>query len=1010
LETLRHALKCFEDALRLSGDKNIMATLGKARVQFSMGKYAEALQIYQKVLERAPHMVDPDPRIGIGCCLWQLNHREDAKVAWERALEKNPGSKFANILVGIYFLQYSSQFATTEPEFRESYKKAMSVYAQTAFKIDGKMSLACSTFAGFFLSQKRWGNMEILARKAIEQTDINAIASDGWYLLARKEHHEENYPKANEYYIKSDQARGGDDRGYLPAKFGAAQIRVLMQDFDNAKFRLEKLVQQSKSIEAITLLGTLYAEDVFAVKLTATNKEEVANQRKKAITALEQVRLAWKDPKKKVAADASILLNLARLYELDAPEKSLQCLLQVEQMEIDAIPKDLYPNIEDEATLRQAIREHIPAPLLNNIGCFHYQAGNLTQAKDIFQTALNACVKIGDDDPLMDTDALVTTISYNLARTYEADGLLDEAQKVYEGLLARHPDYMDAIARLAHIAYLRNPEEGAKEMHEMFDNDTDNLDIRGLYGWFLNRTKRRTLNFADDQEQRHNKQTLVNFDKYDPYVLTSMGNICLSIAREMRREDEKEKRRKTYERAVEFFDRALSIDPKNAYAAQGVGIAMAEDKKDILTALQIFNNVRETLKDATVFMNLGHAYCELKQYARAIENYEYALAKKDRVSEVAVLTCLGRVWLMKGRHEKDLKGLKYALDYSQRALELVPDQIHFRFNVAFVQIQIAQLICNIPSVQRTLIAVEKAATDLDTAIETLFAVAKEPQPPFPRHDLEQRANMGRNTIKKQVDRALEDQRKYEETNASKLAAAREQREAELRKREEAKQRAQEEADERKGKIAEERKKMEERDRELVAQRAEQERLLEEAEMTTDEMGERVKRTKKPRGGGGKRKKKVLEDDFISDGHYSSLRSTADEGTEAPPKSKRRRLERADGASRPSRSKPKRASKKSGKYKSSEMILDSDEEAGLDDGGGVANGGGSSDVGGGLSSAPDTPAAISSDGEESVVERRVTRRKVAKRVIDEDDDDDGEEANGAGNGDVSMSAEDDEDGE
>jgi hypothetical protein len=30
--------------------------------------------------------------------------------------------------------------------------------------------------------------------------------------------------------------------------------------------------------------------------------------------------------------------------------------------------------------------------------------------------------------------------------------------------------------------------------------------------------------------------------------------------------------------------------------------------------------VRETLKDHSVFVNLGHTYCEIRQYARAIEN------------------------------------------------------------------------------------------------------------------------------------------------------------------------------------------------------------------------------------------------------------------------------------------------------------------------------------------------------------------------------------------------------
>jgi RNA polymerase-associated protein CTR9 len=64
-----------------------MAMLGKARVFYSMGKYGEAYNQFQHVLQRAPSTFDPDPRIGLGCCLWQLGHIEDAKQAWERALD-----------------------------------------------------------------------------------------------------------------------------------------------------------------------------------------------------------------------------------------------------------------------------------------------------------------------------------------------------------------------------------------------------------------------------------------------------------------------------------------------------------------------------------------------------------------------------------------------------------------------------------------------------------------------------------------------------------------------------------------------------------------------------------------------------------------------------------------------------------------------------------------------------------------------------------------------------------
>lgn len=626
-DILRQALKCFEDSLRVSKGKNLMAVMGKARVNFSLGKFADALQGYQIILERAPELVDPDPRIGIGGCLWQLGHKEEAKNAWDRALELNPDSKIANILLGLYYLDSSSKYSTSDPHFANIYKKAMTQYTQKAFKLDDRLPLGCATFGGYFLMRKGMVQVERLARRAIELTDVNAIASDGWYLLARKEHYDNSLDKAGDFYHRADQARGGDERGYPPAKFGAAQIRVLLQDYDGAKFRLEKIVQQSKSTEAMTLLGTLYAEDVFNTQASAV-KEDKSTELKKAIGLLESVRVAWKDSKKKVSPDSAVLLNLARLYEADQPEKSLQCLQQVEQMELDEIPDEDRPeDIEDEAEMRAALREQLPPQLLNNMACFHYQAEKYLEARELFQTALNACVKVGDKDQALDTDALVTTISYNLARTYEAEGMLDEAKQVYVGLIARHEDYTDANARLAYINLRQDPaEDGPTAVQDVYKIAPNNMEVRALYGWYLSKSKRRTGNVAEDPEQRHHKHSLQQFDKHDRYALTGMGNIYLASAREMRREtdQDRQKRSKMYERAVEFFDKALQLDPRNAYAAQGIGIAMMEDKKDFAGALQVFTKVKETMREASVYVNLGHVYCELKQYSRAIENVSKA--------------------------------------------------------------------------------------------------------------------------------------------------------------------------------------------------------------------------------------------------------------------------------------------------------------------------------------------------------------------------------------------------
>ncbi|KAI9741810.1 MAG: hypothetical protein M1834_000196 [Cirrosporium novae-zelandiae] len=989
IETLRQALKSFNDALKVSGGRNMMAVLGRARTQFSLGNYADALDGYQEVLAKLPRWTDPDPRIGIGCCLWQLGYKDEAKVAWERALEMDPNSKIPIILLSLFYLHDSNRHPPNDPMFASTYKKAMTEYTQKAYKLDKELPLTCATFGHYFLPRKAFPTVETLARKAIEYTDVNAIASDGWYLLARKEHYEENFSRAADYYNRAEMARGGAEKGYFPAKFGMAQMQVKVGDRDGAKYRLEKMIHQQKSPEAMSLLGTLYAEEIFAVR-TSGSKEDKSTELKKAIGLLETVRMQWKDPKKHLSPDESLLLCLARLYEIDQPDKSMQCLQQVEQMQLDQIKKDIHPeDLEDESTAEALLRENLLPQLLNNIACFQYQADKNEIARDSFQTALNACIKLGEKDEAMDTDALVTTTSYNLARTYEAAGLLDEAKKVYGGLLERHSDYTDANARLTYIALRQSPsDEGPKSLAKLYETESADLEVRALFGWYLSRAKKRTQNIAEDQEQRHYKHTLQHYDKHDRYSLTGMGNLYLTTAREMRREsgEDKEKRRKTYERAVEFLDKALQLDSKNAYAAQGIGIALADDKKDFRTALQVFTQIRDTLRDSSVNINLGHVYTELKQWSRAIENYEAALAK-DRAGDPNVLACLGRVWLQRGKSEQQIDAMKNALEYSNRALELAPEGIHFKFNVAFVQIQLAQLIYTLPEAKRTLGEVQDAAKGLEQAIESFLEIAQSPNPPYHKHDLEQRANMGRNTMRKQLDRAIQAQKEYEQKNADKLQAARQAREAEMQKREEARKRKEEKELEHKKKLKEERQVDLEKARQVAEKVREEEKAKDEAEWSMDdETGEKVKKARKRKGAsGGKRKKKGDESDVEGSIGRSTRENTAlatDEEDSRPAPKKKRRLER----------KVKSTGKQ---YKSQEIIVDSDEE---DEDSGVqptsqaspqANGNGRAQSAAGDDG--DTPMR---DVEDERGEDVVRRDRKKNYVLDDDDDEDEDEDEGS----------------
>src|SRR5690606_8422761 len=138
---------------------------------------------------------------------------------------------------------------------------------------------------------------------------------------------------------------------------------------------------------------------------------------------------------------------------------------------------------------------------------------------------------------------------------------------------------------------------------KLLDSNGNNPEVRALVGWYMGKNRRKfPSNLAqvqEDQEHRLHKHTLQHYDKHDRYALTAMGNIYLIVAREMKRETEsdREKRSRMYEKAVAFFDQALLLDPKNAYAAQGLAIALAEDRRNYSDPLQIFTNLKETVKE-----------------------------------------------------------------------------------------------------------------------------------------------------------------------------------------------------------------------------------------------------------------------------------------------------------------------------------------------------------------------------------------------------------------------------
>lgn len=286
---------------------------------------------------------------------------------------------------------------------------------------------------------------------------------------------------------------------------------------------------------------------------------------------------------------------------------------------------------------------------------------------------------------------------------------------------------------------------------------------------------------------------------------------------------------------------------------------------------------------------------------------------------------------------------------------------------------------NVPETQRTLVQLEEAMEGLEAAIVTLDEIAQHPQPPYPKVDVEQRANMARNTQRKQLGRQIESQKEYEEKNKEKIAAVIEKRQAEAKRREEERQQALAKEKERQEKIRKEREEMAAKERE----RDDARHAEEEAELTTDEeTGEKVKRKRKPKSrvedqpkGRSQRKKKARrEEEEESD----------DEGQ---PK-KKRRLAKKDNK----------------QYKSAEIVVDSSDEANDDDDAleraerAIENRSSPlSDIDAGSHvDAPDDHMDVDEtanqdeDEEEQTAARTISKRARRDRVLDDSDEEDEED--------------------
>jgi len=784
--------------------ENVFAKMGRARVLYARGNYRAALRLYQDCL-RHPAV---DPRLGIGLCFWHLQDRLKARAAWERVVSREqstaPARACAHAMLGAWFLDASLNGA--RDDFEKNYRAAIDQF-QTAYKM-GELPLPALKLASYLFSKHDMVGVAKLTDRVLERTSSPHLLAEALFWKARAAHYAGDLVTALALYT---QATVADDQN-VAAALGKGVVELAQDRTAEALLTFELLVRKfPKNSDALFYAGVFGALSGNA----ATTRE-----------LLQQYLAVCKANNRAPRAEALVLLS--EQLERSSPQQAFQYL--------------------EEAIVQQKS----PA-LLINLSALAFDLHKFELAEEI----------------LTKVEGYESTVAYNLARVREALG--HDSVPEYSRLRT-----VDARARLLMA------DGSTDDFRALVDSAPGNLELRALYTWHLRHVVASSTGAGATSEQRERarhaaelesefvKGTLSKIDKHDSYALVAMGNIYLNHAQQQPKTDVT-RRQRGYMRAGEFFEKALQIDRHNAYAAQGVAVALAETKRADV-AVPLLDRVRESLRSSSVqaFINSGHALMDIGEYGRAAEIYEQALHHLDTnerserfvINRSDVLGFLARAWLARGSRTKDVASLERAVSHALAASESSATPITL-FNLAYVRLQLADVLYRRPKDQRNLEQLEAAQPGLNAAVEQLRASLSESTLPFSAEDLEEKLDHAESVLVPQLAQAITEQREHDQRNIARREEAQRIRAEELARKQEERERKQQEEEQRAAQLAEERARLQEQTRIWEAEREE---------------ALKAQQSEEP-----KKKRKQQADDLIDDTEVPQLPSDESDDEKEPEK-------------------------------------------------------------------------------------------------------------------------------
>ncbi|EEC04797.1 tpr repeat nuclear phosphoprotein, putative [Ixodes scapularis] len=546
---------------------NIPSLLGKACIAFNKKDYRGALAFYKKALRTNPNC-PAEVRLGMGHCFYRLGKQEKARAAFERALALDP--QCVGALAGLAVLQLNLK----GPEATRTGVQMLS----RAYAVDPSCPVVLNQLANHFFFKKDYGKVQHLALHAFHNTENEAMRAESCYQLARSFHVQEDFDQAFQYYYQATQFA---PTSFVLPHFGLGQMYIFRGDVDNAAQCFEKVLKaQPGNYETMKILGSLYANS------SSQSKRDQAKTHLKKVT-------------EQFPEDVEAWIELAQILEQSDVQAALSAYGTATRL------------------LQDKVKADIPPEILSNVGALHFRMGNLQEARRYYEASLERSrTESGNDEHYYGSISVTTT--YNLARLYEALSLFDRAEQAYKNILREHPNYVDCYLRLGCMARDRGQiYEASDWFKEALQVNQEHPDSWSLIG---------NLHLAKQEWGPGQKkfERILKGAPGDAYSLVALGNVWLQTLHQPMRDRDKERRHQ--DRALAMYKQVLRLDPRNIWAANGVGAVLAH-KGYISESRDIFAQVREATADfCDVWLNIAHIYVEQKQYVAAIQMYENCCA------------------------------------------------------------------------------------------------------------------------------------------------------------------------------------------------------------------------------------------------------------------------------------------------------------------------------------------------------------------------------------------------